>query len=161
MKKNILNPFSILVIGIALGIISRLLDIYTSNLGNIFSQMAIWILLGVIISIYSKTKKEAMLNIFLFCIGMVAAYYFTAFISNGVYRHNYVFGWLCFACLSPLFAYFTWLSKEKGIFYKWIGLAIVFVSVFSTILFFDRLRIYDYLINGGLIYFLFFKKIDR
>ena len=67
-KKVILNPISMFVIGLVLGIISRLLDIYTSNIGNIFSQMAIWILLGVLISIYSSSKKKAMINIFPFCI---------------------------------------------------------------------------------------------
>lgn len=64
MKKYILNPLSMLVVGFILGVVSRLLDIYTQNLGNIFSQMAIWILLGVVISIYSSSKKRAMLNIF-------------------------------------------------------------------------------------------------
>lgn len=46
-----------LFIGLILGTVSRLLDIYTENLGNIFSQMAIWILFGVLISIYSSSKK--------------------------------------------------------------------------------------------------------
>lgn len=59
LKKVILNPISMFVIGLVLGIISRLLDIYTSNIGNIFSQMAIWILLGVLISIYSSSKKKS------------------------------------------------------------------------------------------------------
>ncbi|MEE0898415.1 MAG: hypothetical protein U0L88_12420 [Acutalibacteraceae bacterium] len=62
MKRVILNPFSMFLIGLILGIISRLLDIYTENLGNIFSQMAIWILFGVLISIYSSSKKKAMLR---------------------------------------------------------------------------------------------------
>lgn len=47
MKKYILNPFSMLVVGVISGGAGRLLDIYTQNLGNIFSQMAIWILLGL------------------------------------------------------------------------------------------------------------------
>lgn len=64
MKKYVLNPISLFFIGLVLGVISRLLDIYTQNLGNMFSQMAIWILFGVLISIYSKTKKKAMQNIF-------------------------------------------------------------------------------------------------
>ena len=51
MKKVILNPIGMFVSGLILGIISRLLDIYTDNLGNIFSQMAIWILIGTLISI--------------------------------------------------------------------------------------------------------------
>ena len=53
MKKYILNPISMFLIGLILGVISRLLDIYTQNLGNILSQMAIWILFGILISIYS------------------------------------------------------------------------------------------------------------
>lgn len=58
MRKAILNPIAMFVIGLLLGVISRLLDIYTQNLGEIFSQMAIWILLGTLISIYSNTKKQ-------------------------------------------------------------------------------------------------------
>ena len=49
------NPFAMLCFGLLIGFISRLLDIFTTNLGEIFSQMAIWILLGTLISIYSKT----------------------------------------------------------------------------------------------------------
>ena len=63
MRNKILNPVSMFIVGLLLGIVSRLLDIYTTNLGEILSQMAIWILFGVLISIYSKTKKKAMINI--------------------------------------------------------------------------------------------------
>ena len=59
------------ITGLCLWIISRLLAIYAQNLGNIFSQMAIWILFGVLISIYSKNKRKAMLNVLLFCIGIL------------------------------------------------------------------------------------------
>ena len=69
--------------------------------------MAIWILMGVLISIYSRTKKRAMLNILLFCVGIVAV----------------------------------------------LGL--------TSIFFFERLRIDDFIIDGLLVYFLFFKKIKR
>lgn len=50
------------IIGLLFGIGVRLLDIYTTNLGNIFSQLAIWILLGVMITFYSSTPKKVMLN---------------------------------------------------------------------------------------------------
>lgn len=149
------------LIGLILGIVSRLLDIYTQNLGNIFSQMAIWILFGILISIYSKTKKKAMLNIFPFCIGMLITYYFVAFISNGVYSNVFILGWTIFAFCSPVLAYFTWMTKEKGIFPKIISVGIVFVSIVSTIVLFDRLRFYDFIINGIMIYYLFFKKLER
>lgn len=159
--KKILNPVGMLVIGLLLGVISRLFDIYFQNLGNIFSQMSIWILFGVIISIYSSSKKQAMLNILPFCLGMLITYYFVAFITKGVYSTSYIIGWTVFALLSPIFAYFTWLSKEKGIFPKIISVGIVMVSILSSIILFDRLRIYDFIIDGIMIYLLFIKKIKR
>lgn len=159
--KKVVNPVGMFVIGLLLGIISRLFDIYFQNLGNMFSQMSIWILLGVIISIYSSFKKQAMLNILPFCLGMLITYYFVAFITKGVYSTSYIIGWTIFALLSPIFAYFTWLSKEKGIFPKIISVGIVMVSILSSIILFDRLRIYDFIIDGIMIYLLFIKKIKR
>lgn len=159
--KKVVNPVGMFVIGLLLGIISRLFDIYFQNLGNMFSQMSIWILFGVIISIYSSSKKQAMLNILPFCLGMLITYYFVAFITKGVYSTSYIIGWTIFALLSPIFAYFTWLSKEKGIFSKIISVGIVMVSILSSIILFDRLRIYDFIIDGIMIYLLFIKKIKR
>lgn len=159
--KKILRPHWMFCIGLILGIISRIFDIYTQNLGNIFSQMAIWILFGTLISIYSKTKRMAMINIFPFCIGMLITYYVSAIITKGVYSNIFIIGWSIFAFCSPIFAYFTWMTKEKGVFPIIISIGIILISILSSIILFDRLRIYDLLIDGLLIYYLFFKKIKR
>ena len=148
-------------IGLLLGVVSRMLDIYTENLGNIFSQMAIWILFGVLISIYSSSKTKAMLNILPFCIGMLITYYFVAFITNGVYSTVFIMGWTVFAFLSPLMACFTWMTKEKGVFPKIISIGIIVVSLLSSLVLFDRIRFYDIIINGIMAYFLFVKNIER
>lgn len=161
MRKRILNPFSMFLIGLLLGVISRLLDIYTQNLGNIFSQMAIWILFGVLISIYSDTQKKAMVNILPFCIGMLITYYFVAVVTKGVYSEVMIAGWTVFALFSPVLAFFTWKTKEKGIFPKIISVGIVLVSFLSSVVLFDRIRFYDIIINGVMIYYLFVKKIQR
>lgn len=161
MKNKILNPICIFTIGLLLGIVSRLLDIYTQNLGNIFSQMAIWILFGTLISIYSGSKRSAMINVFLFCIGMLFTYYAVAILTKGVYNNMIISGWTGFAICSPIFAFFTWQTKESGVFSKIISLGVVVTSVLSSVLLFDGFRIYDFIINGLLIYFLFFKKIKR
>ena len=149
------------LVGLALGVISRIFDIYFDTLGNIFSQMAVWILLGTVISIFSRTKKNAMLNIFPFCIGMLITYYLTAAVTDGVYGKAFIIGWTVFAFCSPILAYFAWLSKEDGLFPKLISVGIVAVSVLSSIFLFDRLRFYDLIIDSLLIYFLFFKKVKR
>ena len=161
MRKKILNPLTMLFSGLLIGIAARLLDIYTTNLGEIFSQMAIWILMGTLISIYSETAKKAMLNVLPFCLGMLVTYYVVAAFSHGVYSNVFIIGWTVFALCSPVMAYFAWLTKEKGIFPKVVSVGIVAVSVLSSILLFDRLRVYDFIIDGVLIYLLFFKKIDR
>ena len=91
MKKYILNPISLFFIGAILGIISKLLDIlfvgnlFMMTLGYMFSDLPIWVLLGILISIYSDTRKKAMINIFPFCIGMLISYYVTPKLKNAVY----------------------------------------------------------------------------
>ncbi len=49
-------------------------------------------------------------------------------------------------------AYFTWMTKEKDIFYKIISIGIIAVSILSSIILLDRLRVYDYIIDAHLIY---------
>ena len=160
MKNKILNPIIIFMIGLILGIVSKLFDIYTEILGNLFSEFAVWILFGALISIYSNNKKKAMINVFLFCIGMLITYYLTARITHSVYGWTFIKGWTMFACISPIFAYFTWMAKERGILPIIIRLGIIGVSVFSSIFLFT-FDIFDLIINLILIYFLFFKKIKR
>ena len=161
MKKKILNPFAMLCVGLLIGLISRLLDVYTTNWGEVFSQAAIWILFGTLISIYSKTAKKAMLNVLTFCLGMLFAYYLTAILSHGVYSIEYIIGWTVFALCSPVMAFLAWYTKESGLFPKIVSVGIISVSVLSTIILFDRLRIYDMVINGALFFILFFEKVDR
>ena len=160
MKNKILNPLSMLVIGILLGIMSRLFDMYTNVLCDVFSEFAIWVLFGTLISIYSKSRVDAMKNILPFCIGMLISYYTVAVITHGVYNTSFIIGWTIFALVSPLFAYLTYMTKENNKFSKIIGILIVLFSILSSIILFDKLRFYDYIIDFILIYFLFIKKID-
>lgn len=160
MKNKILNPLSMLVIGILLGIMSRLFDMYTNVLCDVFSEFAIWVLFGTLISIYSKSRVDAMKNILPFCIGMLISYYTVAVITHGVYNTSFIIGWTIFALFSPLFAYLTYMTKENNKFSKIIGILIVLFSILSSIILFDKLRFYDYIIDFILIYFLFIKKID-
>ena len=160
-KNKILNPVTMLAAGLLLGALSRIFDIYTQNLGNIFSQMAIWILLGTLISIYSETKKKAMLNILPFCLGMLFTYFLVAVLTKGVYRSSFIIGWTVFAFCSPIMAYFAWMKKERGVFPKIISAGILLVSVLSSAVLFDGPRFYDFVIDGVLAYFLFFKKVRR
>ena len=161
VRKRLLDPLAMVIIGLCAGVLSRLLDIYTQNLGEIFSQMAVWILFGTLISIYSNTPKKAAENILTFCLGMLIAYYAAAALSHGVYGTAFIIGWTVFALCAPVMAYVTWMTKQKGLLPKIISIGIVAVSVLSSVLLFDGFRIYDLLIDGCLIYALFFADVQR
>ena len=157
------------VFGTVLGVLSKLLDInafhldvtLASNLGSLFSEMSIWILLGTLISIFSKTKRDAAIHVFLFCIGMLAAYYITAEVTSSIYGMTFVYGWIAFSLLSPVFAILTWLTKEKGVFPKIIAAGIILVTLVISFALFAAPDIFDLLIIVALIYFLYFHKVNR
>jgi hypothetical protein len=167
MKKKLLNPASMFVTGILLGITSKFLDIYDNvqyfgfTFGGMFSELSIWILFGVLISIYSENKRKAMINIFVFCIGMLISYYITAKFTNSVYGYSFIKGWTVFAFFSPVMAYLTWMTKESGVFSKIISICIIAVTIIVDLVIFGGPKIYDLIIVVILLYLLFIKKIKR
>lgn len=46
--------------------------------------------------------------------------------------------------------------EEKSILAKIISVGIILVSIVSTVVLFDKLRFYDFIINGIMIFYLFF-----
>ncbi len=161
MRRLLLNPLSMLLCGLILGAAARLMDIYCENLGEIFSQLSIWILIGTLIAVYSPSRKAAALNILPFCLGMLLTYYAVAILTHGVYGRRFIVGWTAFAFFSPMLAYFTWQAKEPGKLAVFIRIGIILVSVTANFLMFGVPRVYDLIINAALIYVLFFKNIKR
>lgn len=155
---NMRNKVKLFSFGLLFGIIIRLLDIYTQVLGNIFSSISVFILIGVFIVLKSKTRKDAMLNVFLFFIAMLITYYLTAMITHGVYGKRFIIGWGIVAFLSPILAYFTYFIKDKTMLSKIIKIGIILVTIVSSIKLFDKLYFYDYLVILTLIYILYVKK---
>ena len=161
MTKKFIKPVPMLIAGLVVGIVIRLLDIYTSVLGPMFSQAAVWMLICTVISVYSETKWKAMINVLFFCLAMLTTYYAMAVLTHGVYGKAYIIGWTVFAFATPVMAYFAWLTKENGVLPKIISACIVIGAFFSSVIFFHGPKFYDYIIDAVLIWFLFFKKVDR
>lgn len=158
MKKALRHPLALFALGALLGVLSKLLDIYAQNLGNIFSQLSIWILLGVGISVFSETMKRAAVNVFLFCIGMLITYYLTAELTGSVYSGTFIYGWTAFSLLSPAFACLAWLTKRPGVFSGVISAGILAVTLAASIVLFDGPRIYDWIILAVLFFLLFSQR---
>lgn len=136
----------ILVVGLAIGVIVKILDISTQNLGNVFSQMSIWIFICTIIAASSYSPQRAIINVFLFSVGMLVTYYITAQITQSVYSIAFIYGWAAFSLCTPVFAFFTWYSKGKGWFKTAISCGILLFIILCAIILFDKIRFSDILI---------------
>ena len=164
MKDQLFSPGGMLAIGCLMGILSKLSDV-GSHMGHLqiilsemTSQMSLWILIGVVISLFSRSRKLAMVNIFLFCMGMLAAYYVTAEVTHAVYGWSFIKDWAVFACFSPVMAYLVTLTKRKGFlpFLIKIGVLVVYAGV--DLLLFGGPQIFDIVLLLPLLYLLFVKK---
>lgn len=112
--KFILFLFMFLIFGAAIGVASKLGDFYWRIVGAITSRMGIWIFLGVVICSFTKSPARAAAYEFVFCAGMIAAYYLTAMICGFYYSKRFIFYWSVFTLFTPVFSLFAWYARGKG-----------------------------------------------
>lgn len=118
------NTILITLLGIALGMLSKWLDniafddtvwwhhpIEVLDLGNVFSEFGVWLLLALAISIFSRTPARAALNTFLFFAGMCAAYHIYTILFSGFAPNQYMMIWYAITLVSPVLAVICWYGK--------------------------------------------------
>lgn len=160
-NRKWLHPVPVLLYGAAAGVLSKLLDIYTTNLGNIFSECSIWIFLCVWIALYSSSALRAAGNVLLFCVGMVCTYYVTAEVLSSPYSMTFVIGWGIFSVCTPFMGYVAWFAKGRGWLSICISAAILILLFAVSIVLFDGPRFADIVIAAALAVLLFWKKVRR
>ena len=127
-KAKILFAACSLIAGILLGIFSKWLDnialdnsiwwhriIERLDLGNFFSEMAVWLLIALAIAVFSSSALMAALNVFAFFTGMCAAYHLYSILFAGFNPLSYMVIWYAIALVSPVLAALCWYAKGKGI----------------------------------------------
>lgn len=139
LKTQVIITICIMLLGFLLGVLQKWIDGSPSNIfplllqqldiGNYFGRLAIWILLGTVISVYSKTPVRASLNTFLFFICMLAGYYLYSNYVLGFLPTTYMMIWVIFSFLSFFMAYICWYAKGNGI------ISILISSVIIGVLF--------------------------
>lgn len=118
-KKFILLCFLFLLFGAAMGVVSKLEDFYWSGVLDITSRMGIWIFLGVVICSFTKSSVRAAAYEFIFCAGMIVAYYSTAMIGGFYYSKPFITYWSVFTLFTPVFSFFAWYARGRGAF-SWV-----------------------------------------
>lgn len=121
ISKGFLYSILVMLLGIALGVMAKMLDETASNrlpyfieildLRNFFSRMGVWLFGGLCIAIYSKTALRAAVNTFLFFSGMVSSYYIYTIYVAGFFPKAYMMIWIGLTVLSPVIGAVCWYAR--------------------------------------------------
>ena len=125
LSELISTTAGIIFLGFLLGVLQKWLDSTASNhfpeilqqldFRNYFGRLAIWILLGTILSVYSPTPLWAAINTFCFFISMLAGYYLYCNYVLGFLPRRYMQMWIVISFFAFFMAYVCWYAKGKGI----------------------------------------------
>ena len=123
-KRQIVITLGVILLGFLLGILQKWIDgtggsnlpliLQQLDIGNYFGRLAIWILLGTIISVYSESPLRAAINTFFFFLSMLAGYYLYCNYILGFLPRTYMMMWIVIAFGSFFMAYICWYAKGKG-----------------------------------------------
>ena len=115
----------ILLLGVLLGVFAKWLDelelddriwwhpaIEKLDLGNVFSELPVWLALTMAIAVFSGSPGRAALHGFLFLLGMCTAYHAYTIIFAGFNPDRYMLIWYGITLVSPLLAVLCWYGKS-------------------------------------------------
>ena len=174
VKDKIINTSLIFLLGILLGAFSKWLDnmviddtiwyqkiLGILDLGNVLSELEIWLFIAITISVFSKTPLRAGLNVFLFFIGMTVSYHLYSIYFSGFNPMEYMMKWYSISLISPILAFVGWYSKGENFISIIISSLIICIMMnlcFSIgIWYFDFKSLIDFMAFVGTIAVLYVK----
>lgn len=115
-----------LLLGIALGVLSKWLDNLSVNdavwwqhmigvldLRNVFSSVAVWLCIALAVSVFSRSPCKAAIHVLLFFVGVCVSYHLYTIAFSGFNPLSYMMIWYGFTLLSPILAVICWYGKGK------------------------------------------------
>ena len=137
LNRQLVITLGIILFGFVLGVLQKWIDgtgsstlpviLQHLDIGNYFGRLAIWILLGTIISMYSESPMRAAINTFFFFISLLAGYYLYCNYILGFLPRTYMMMWIVIAFASIFMAYICWYAKGEGFIAIFISSMIIVV----------------------------------
>lgn len=94
-------------------------------IGAIISNIGIWVFVSALIAVYSPEAVRAAVHVFIYFIGVIAAYYTHLFaLGNGAVMGSLIY-WVIFAAIGALIGFIVWHSGDK----EWLGAACAAVPI--------------------------------
>ena len=105
-----------LVLGMLMGWLAK--DLAGNGvIGAIISNIGIWVFVSALIAVYSPEAVRAAVHVFLYFIGVIAAYYTHLFALGGRVDMGQVVYWIIFAAIGALIGFIDWHAGDK----EWLG----------------------------------------
>ena len=115
-KDNIIFMLFCLVLGMLMGWLAK--DLAGNGvIGAIISNIGIWVFVPALIAVYSPEAVRAAVHVFLYFIGVIAAYYTHLFALGGRVDMGQVVYWIIFAAIGALIGFIDWHAGDK----EWLG----------------------------------------
>ena len=159
-KTRVMYSAGFALLGTVLGIFSKWLDnlaiddsvwwqriIGILDLGNVFSGMAVWLVIALAVAVFSRTAARAAVNVLLFFAGMCLSYHIWTLLFSGFDPGSYMLIWYAITLVSPLLAAACWYAK--GTKPASIAISVLILAVLSI-----------YCFSVGPVYFYFLNVIN-
>ena len=114
IKKEILFSACVTAAGAGIGLAAKAAD-SVSLLGDIGTDLAIWVFLASLIAACSRHPVIAAVNTLLFFAAVLGGYYIYGKAVLGFFPRAYFLGWLIVALLSPIGGSIVWFARGEGL----------------------------------------------
>lgn len=113
LSHRIIFTVFVALLGLILGYVAKATD-SSSIIGDIGTNLGVWIFVGTLVVTFSFTPFAAALNLPVFLLSMLAAYYVYGSLVLGFFPEAYFIGWLILSLISPIGGFIIWFSRGKG-----------------------------------------------
>jgi hypothetical protein len=112
-NKKYLSLLLCILFGILIGTAAKYFD-NTPIIGELGTNLGIWIFLATLISCYSLGPILAGINVFFFFLSMLFAYYTYTYFIFQFLPISYIQIWICLTVIGFFLAIIIWYGKELG-----------------------------------------------